>query len=472
MEENKKENANINDNENIISKTTVDNVENITDNISKDGQVKKQKIIPSYAKKSEDVVKDKKKNNVRRKSKISIFILLVISIVILLAIIYGIYFLINYNENKKYKEYEKSMSAWGFSEMYNNKKASFYEDVSKSEAVKMIISASLNISDISKRMKIEETNYENEPWIKYGENLGIISENNINTKNQDDKITLIEFLEILSNAKVKLIEKNLDSDAEYNYAFLDKVTNDQKIILKDMIYNKILEDVIDNTNVNKKLSKGMCNKLLYNFVKKYNTITINGAKLNINEEKLPSNVEDYPYILSNIDKSIYQKRFKYQNVSKFKKPVEIYSDVKEYFETIDMLVSEYVSTVFNINYTNLNENELKERLKNIYGISYNEYKINKYIEQIKTNKIIITGTAIPQYPIVYFDGNEYRVRVKIVYSIQSSTDLKNIFFLDNNEDITYSFDSTEGLYDIAFRIDDENQLLYICPMSISNFKIS
>ena len=30
MEENKKENANINDNENIISKTTVDNVENIT----------------------------------------------------------------------------------------------------------------------------------------------------------------------------------------------------------------------------------------------------------------------------------------------------------------------------------------------------------------------------------------------------------------------------------------------------------
>ena len=48
LEENKKENANINDNENIISKTTVDNAENITDNISKDGQVKKQKIITIY----------------------------------------------------------------------------------------------------------------------------------------------------------------------------------------------------------------------------------------------------------------------------------------------------------------------------------------------------------------------------------------------------------------------------------------
>ena len=188
--------------------------------------------------------------------------------------------------------------------------------MTKSEAVKIIISSVLNIYDISNIFDLQKSTYDNEIWVRYAESSELIPEGQINEKNQNSNISIIEFLSILSNVKAKLLEIDLDAETaiDINYKFLEKCSNEEQIVLKDMIYNKILVDVTDSTNVNKALSKGMCNEIILNFVKKYNTITINGAKININDEKLPSNVEDYPYILANVKKEVYEKKYKYFNV--------------------------------------------------------------------------------------------------------------------------------------------------------------
>lgn len=475
MEENKNKDENkkeSNIREEKISKT-LDNVEKKDVKKEENGQVRKQNIVPSYAKKSSNSEANKNickkgKKNKRKKSKITVVIIVMILIIFLLGLIYGIYSIINYNSNKKYKEYEKTMNIWGFSQMYDNNQASFYESVTKSEAVKLIISSTLNISDITDYYQLENSSYDNEIWVKYAESFEIIGENEINSKNEDEKISLVEFLRILSKAKTEILGLDLDIEELTKYTFVSKSNNDDQAILKDMIYNKILVDIEDNTNINKKLSKGMCNQLLYNYIKKYNTITLDGAKLNINDEKLPSNAEDYPYILASINKTMYEKRFKYENVELFKYPAEIYSDMKEDYETIKVIVGEYVDTVFNINYETIDTENFKENLKTIYGDLYNEAKASKYVDKIKNDKINIIGNGNIQFPCIYYDGVNYRVRVKMVYSIVSANDLKNIFFLDNNKEISYSLGSFEGTYDIAFN-KDENGMIYICSLPLTNF---
>ncbi len=478
MEENKKVKVDIDNNENISSNTVVDNAENVAGNISKGGQVKKSRIIPSYEKKSENIeTKKEKKYNSRRKSKISLIIIIFIIIVLLLAVLYGIYSLINYSQNKKYQEYEKTMDVWGFSRMYNNKKASFYENVSKSEAVKIIVSSTLNSYDISNYYSIQNPSYDNEAWVKYAESFDLISEDEINSKNENQNISIVEFLNILSKVKTKILNLSLDIEEITKYNFVERSNNDDQAILKDMIYNKILVDIDDNTNINKKLSKGLCNQLIYNFVKKYSLITIEGEKLNINEEKLPLNSEEYPYILANIKKDIYEKRFFYEDVGKSKKPIEIYADMKDKYKSMKYIVNDYLDLIFNVNYENINKDKYINVLSEVSGntkSSINMIKsdsIQKYIDFVKTNNIKIEGSYKIQDPIIYFDGIYYRVRVSVSYNVISNN-LSNLLYMDENSNIVtqYKIGQTQEYYDLKLKII--NNVLYVVPEALYSQKVS
>ena len=48
-------------------------------------------------------------------------------------------------------------------------------------------------------------------------------------------------------------------------------------------------------NGSKKLTKAKLNEMIINYVREYNTITVNGDRININKEKEPSNAYQYPY---------------------------------------------------------------------------------------------------------------------------------------------------------------------------------
>ena len=56
--------------------------------------------------------------------------------------------------------------------------------------------------------------------------------------------------------------------------------------------------------------------------------------------------------------------------------------------------------------------------------------LNEYVEYVKQNNIKLTGTAQAQLPCIYFDGENYRVRMKIEMKVESSNTDTNLLFND------------------------------------------
>lgn len=473
MEENKKENANIKDNENIISKTTVDNVENITDNISKDGQVKKQKIIPSYEKKNVKFSKNSKKNDNKKNfkiksrfSKIIIFVIIISILAIIGLFIYNIY--LN-NKYKKYEIYNEKMSIYGFNLMYDNKSLIAKEKITKSEAIKMVISTAYNLYDISNFAPIENPTYDNEIWVKYAKEVGIVTED-INKENQNERITYIDVLMMLSKVKVDLLGMDLDIEGKPNFEDFDDYTNDEQTVLKDMVWNKIIENNTTKLNGKRKIVKGELNELLINFAEKYRTISLNRLdKFVINEEKLPYNYEEYPYVLANVNKKIYETKFYVEDAKESKTPIELYAEEKQNFQAIDGIINKYFTTILNIDYEKISLEEFKDNINFVSMYSYSDEQIKDYIDYVKANKIKLSGNVNLQLPIIYYDGKNIRARVIIEYNIESSDTLENLIFSDRLTGNTYKYNTKGELMclDVPFARDENTKNLYISMGSIN-----
>ncbi|MEG1009943.1 MAG: hypothetical protein RSF67_09080 [Clostridia bacterium] len=122
-----------------------------------------------------------------------IFIVLSI-IVILLIIIFGIILFLNINYINKYKNYEDKMITYGFDKLYNNEKANTTNFVKNSEAIKVIICASYNISNLQKfNIYSDEDKYLNSSYIEYAKICKILNDE-INDKNYNIKSKEIYFI--------------------------------------------------------------------------------------------------------------------------------------------------------------------------------------------------------------------------------------------------------------------------------------
>ena len=267
---------------------------------------KKKKIIPAYQKKDEPEKKEKVKPDKKTiKSRITIAIIIAIVVLIGLAI-FGIISLVNYNKYKPYKKYEETMKTYGFDKMYNNESAKTGESITKSEAIKMILSVAFNTSDISGFAGEPEENYDNAIWVEYAKYRGIIGDADITKDNANDKATYIEVIRYLTNAKVKILEKDLNSAINLKVKDINKYKTDEQTAIEDMIENEIITINTKKINGKKHIFKGQMNELISNFAVKYNTLTINDEKINISEDKEPSNKDQYPYTLASVDKSVYE----------------------------------------------------------------------------------------------------------------------------------------------------------------------
>ena len=403
------------------------------ENIEKNPNKNKKKIIPSYQKKNEPIDKKAKKKTDKRvvKSRITIAIIIVSILLVGLAV-YGIISLINYNKYKPYIGFEETMKTYGFDKVYNNESAKTGESITKSEAIKMILACMFNNSDISGFAKEPEgdDNYENAIWVEYAKFRGIISDSDINKDNAKDKATYIEVIRYLANAKTKILEKELDSAPSMTVKDLDNSKSDEQVAIEDMIANEIITINTKKINGNKHIFKGQMNELISNFAIKYNTITVNGEKVNINEDKMPSNKDQYPYTLASVDKSVYEKEFYIDDENNFKSPKELYTVKKEYYTQIQEIAEGYYDTILNVDYNTINYEEFSEKLREfaIYGIDENY--INDYIKYVKENNIILTGKSTVIFPVIYFDGVQYVVRMNLQCEIISSKTDNNLLYLD------------------------------------------
>jgi hypothetical protein len=489
--------------------------EKLNSSKEEDLKLKKNKIIPSYIKNNigENKVDKKIKTKEKHiKSKVTLLVLFIL----VLALIFGIYKLFNFIRFISYSDYEKKMDIYGFSNLYNNKKATSSDVVTKAEAIKLILAATLNKNDITEYVnsttnnsdinkaqelgdnynyayieKIDSENEENNSdeefvdntkyvekykdsaWIDYAVSKEIITNDDINQQNKDEKATYIDVLRYLSNSKNIVLGKKLDTSVTPDFKDYSSYNLNEQYALSDLVVNSIIDNSSKKINGNRKIYKGELNKLIVTYIQKYNTITINDEKLNINKEKEPSNASNYPYILANVDKSIYEKEDYIKDKSKYKNALKTYYDLKNNYYEINEIITVYFNKILNINYNELTDEKIEQIKYDLQVMSdyYNTIEqFNKYIEYVKSNKIVITGSANVELPAVYFDGENYRVRTKIEYVVQNATDFKNLIFKDMSlSDVqSYTKNKTEMILDVPINKEEDTGRFYVITQPISN----
>ena len=425
----------------------INNTENTQKN-NIENKLKKQKIVPSYNKKDEPInIKTKSKKN--RISKITI-IFLILCLLVIGAIVFGVISFINYNKYKPYRAYEEKMKTYGFDKAYNNESVKTGESITKSEAIKMILAACFNTNDISgfAAEPEGENNYENAMWVEYAKYRGIITDGDINKDNYKSKASYIEVIRYLATAKTKLLEKELDSAVQLKVKDIDKYKSDEQVAIEDMIQNEIIKVNTKKIKGNKHIFKGQMNELISNFVEKYNTITVNGEKININEDKKPSNKDEYPYTLANVEKNVYEKKFSVDDENNFINPKELYSTKKEYYTQIQQIAEGYYNLILNVDYNTINYDDLKDEM--LPYMLYGADGLEEYVKYVKDNKIKIEGKSTVIFPVVYFDGLQYAVRMKLEFEVKNSETKNNLLYMD-------PIDDTEN----PVKYDNDKYTLYI-----------
>lgn len=418
-----------------VQKTTnsIDNVNEDKNKINKPKeekkQVEKQKIIPSYQKSKEPGNKKEKKKLDKKVIKSRITIVILVALVILVGLaIFGIVSLVKYNKYKPYFGLEETMKNYGFDKVYDNQSAKTGESITKSEAVKMVLATVFNTNDISGFAGEPEENYNNAMWVEYAKYRGIIGEADVTKDNADEKATYIEVIRYFVNAKTKILEKEVNSAIDLKVKDIDKYKPDEKIAIEDMIANEIITINKKKINGDSKIFKGQMNEIISNFLVKYNTITIEDAKVNINEDKMPSNKDQYPYTLSDVDKSVYEKEFKVDTQESFKNPKELYNSKKEYYTQIQDIAEGYYNTILNVDYRTINYETMKENI--LQYVLYGTDGLEDYVNYVKEHKIVLEGKSSVIFPAIYFDGLEYVVRMKLEFEIKNSDTRENLLYMD------------------------------------------
>lgn len=467
----------------------------------------KSKIIPSYLKNganktNEQIKQDKnpkvkkEKNDRKVKSKITFIVIVFVAIILIVLAGLGIYKVIELFRFNKYNTYSERMERYALAELYNDEEATSSEYVTKSEAIKVIIGSILNKSDILEYMNYtdlidenefdedaneseytEDSNeyvekFKNSMWVEYATSMGIITEKDITVNNFNEPIKYIEALKYVTKAKEILLRvKNISTETA-KFKDINIYTVEEQSSITDLVSTGIIENSSKKLNGNKILHKGELNQILINLVEKNSLITINGDKINVNKDKEPSNASNYPYILSNVDKTVYEKEDIVINKDKYRNAVESFSDIKGQYLQIDEIVKNYFNTILNIDYSALTEdkiNEIQENLK-VMDNYYSEMdNLNEYIEYVKSNSIKISGTVKTQMPCVYFDGENYRVRVKITYTIENASEMKNILYKDftSEKDNTYTNQKQEKIIDVKLSKSTSSDSMYVIALPIS-----
>ena len=198
----------------------------------------KSKTTIKKDKNTSEAKKEKDNKPKAIKSKITV-ILIALVVVVVLAISLSLVYIFN---NESIEDYNQLMDDYGLSLLYNNQTSNSSDKITKSEAIKLVIGATLKTEDItsympddmlyktnkvtqtesgesinldelfnqiSKTEKIEEE-YTNEYWIRYANSIEFIRKDEITKDNYNDEVTYLEFIQYISKAKTVLLGKTLD----------------------------------------------------------------------------------------------------------------------------------------------------------------------------------------------------------------------------------------------------------------------
>ncbi len=516
-----------------------------------DNNKNKNGFVPSYIKQEEvaenttnknDNSKDKKKSSNNSRKRLGIITIIFIVVILVLVIFFAIK-IYSYFSNMKYNDYKMKMDAYGYNILYNNEKSTSSENLTKSEALKVVIGTVMgktdisdlygtlgdtdNVDDLGELKQItgsyeaydaegnlvtveipedadytiyegtyddetgdiilddenEENNdnkpndkldkytetYKNQIWVDYAVDKGIIATDDVNKDNAGKKATFMDVLKYLEGTKKTIL--NMQAGAkEDDVKDMEIYTNEEQLIISDLLKSKALTDTNQKLNAYKDATKGKVNMLLVNFMENNNLMTY-GGKININKEKEPSNKSDYPYTLANIDKSVYEVQNYIADKKNYKTAKQLYSQMRAEYSQIEDVITTYFNTILNIDYNSpLTEDSLDDLINLMDMTSSTEYnEIYDYFEYVKTNEIKLTGTSSIIFPAIYYDGNNYRVRVKVEYTVENAKDYNNLILGDykSNSSIGYEKSKKELLLDVPLNKFEDTTVMSVVLKPIS-----
>lgn len=369
-----------------------------------------------------------KKNKCKEKSILK-RILIIATIVILCCLLSICIFYYCNLENIKNEE---RITLLGFNEVYNNNKARFYEPVTKIEVLKMVFVATYNRLDIDNLpLNLSDCNSEEEKWLKYCKAFRILLDDTVTLENCNQKVTLIELLTLINNARMNVLEDKNAIDADLNYSDLDIYSEKDKSTIAELVTIGILENNNKNINAYNEIHKKEVNNIIMKYILKYNTVTLDGYTVTIDEEKMPSNANDYPYIVEEVDKEVYEQNPIIQNNEMYYTPADFYEYQRKYYDHIVTTAEDYYNAILNVNYNDIAYDSFCEKIRsNAHGVLKTD-AIERYIKYVKDNKIVITGKATAQLPIIYNDGVSCRIRMKLEFEVKESNVNENLLCFDD-----------------------------------------
>jgi hypothetical protein len=343
-----------------------------------------------------------------------------------------------------YLKYEEKMKTYGFDILYNNKSAESSEAVTKAEALKLAIAAIFNINEVSQFVG-EDNEYLNASWVDFAKYEEITKED-VNIHNYNEKAKYIDVISYFENCKVKYLKEQPIKDTEVNLKDLTTYSAEEQTAIKDMVANGIIDLLSDNLKGGDNIFKGQLNELVVNYAEKYNTIAMEGDKITFDPEKMPSNAGQYPYILPDVDKYIYEIPLVKDYAPSFLTAKELYVYAKELYPQVKTYTEEVFNSVLNIDYRTITEESLRQKLEPYFVWSPSGYSIRDYVKYVKDNEIIIEGKAKFQAPILYWTGLNYRPRVRLEFEIKHSKTKENVLFLDRYYSYKTIYEKTK--YDV------------------------
>ena len=422
-------------------------------------------FVPSYQN-EEERREEIKQNN--KKYRIRTILLSVLAIVIVAAVIITSIIIANINYSK-YEKYEDKMDLYGFSQVYDNGRANTRDKVTKSEAVKMVLACLYNVPSIEGIALPTEETYSNAIWVEYAIKQGFVTREEVNASNADDKVRYQEVLVWLYNIKAKALNIEPDTEDNFNVKDINAYNADQQLAIKDLLNSGVITVNTNRINGTQKLYKGKLNELIVNFAEEYNTITVGNSKININLEKIPSNADRYTYTLANVNKDIYEIPFVNDGKEGFISPIDYYPANKQYFTQIKTYVEGYYDYLLTVDYNNISIQQMKRKLKKYAYVEFSDEELQKYVDYVKNNKIKLNGKSTAQFPCVYFDGQDYRVRVKLEIVVENSDTKENLLFGDTKT--TYSDTQATIYIDAILAKNETSETLFVVNTPISKMVV-
>lgn len=436
---------------------------------------KKQDSIKTINRKERRNVTPKTKNQTQKQTKkqskkpreISIFTLIFVAII--LAVVVGIYFGVRHLiTTLKYKEYETKMNRYGYNEFYDNKEATSTEYVTNKEAIKVIIGSIANDKKVSSMYYLYDKSIgEDQNWHNYAKYLHIKNVDKFSNLEEDTKkldaiLFAVDTLESVAGEEVEKAQLKI-SERKLKKLSLDEQELVAKAVSLELLKNK------NSALKNNKILKGELNKIVITLVEKFVTMQnfSDGVSVITDKENMPENYEEYPYILDNASKEVYEMDFQVMTERTYLSPKETFKVMSYLYGQTNDLIVDYFNEILNIDYTTITTRNFLSSIQNSVIYRLHEEDVQDYVNYVKENKIKLEGSATPILPIMYNNGEQFVVRTKIKFKVLNSNTQNNLLFGDENSKVKYNGQEIDIYVDVPLgtTLNSDSQRIYVSTLA-------